>query len=52
MGLILDSSILIAAERQGENARQALTEIAEQVGETARTRRRGGLYASSSFKNS
>ena len=28
MGLILDSSVLIAAERQGQNARQALTEIA------------------------
>lgn len=28
MGLILDSSVLIAAERKGQNARQALTEIA------------------------
>jgi len=28
VGLILDSSVLIAAERQGLNARQALTEIA------------------------
>lgn len=28
MGLILDSSILIAAERKGRNARQALAEIA------------------------
>ena len=28
MGLILDSSVLIAAERKGSNARQALTEIA------------------------
>jgi predicted nucleic acid-binding protein len=28
MGLILDSSILIATERQGRNARQALSEIA------------------------
>ena len=28
MGLILDSSVLIAAERQGRNARQALAEIA------------------------
>jgi len=28
MGLILDSSILIRAERRGSNARQALTEIA------------------------
>jgi predicted nucleic acid-binding protein len=31
MGLILDSSILIAAERKGENARQALTSIASMV---------------------
>jgi predicted nucleic acid-binding protein len=28
VGLILDSSVLIAAERQGHNARQALAEIA------------------------
>ena len=28
MGLILDSSVLIAAEREGRNARQALAEIA------------------------
>ena len=28
MGLILDSSLLIAAERKGQNARQALAEIA------------------------
>ena len=28
MGLILDSSVLIATERQGRNARQALAEIA------------------------
>jgi tRNA(fMet)-specific endonuclease VapC len=28
MGLILDSSVLIAAERKGQNARQALSEIA------------------------
>lgn len=28
MGLILDSSVLIAAERKGSNARQALNEIA------------------------
>jgi predicted nucleic acid-binding protein len=28
MGLILDSSVLIAAERKGSNARQALAEIA------------------------
>jgi predicted nucleic acid-binding protein len=34
MGLILDSSVLIAAERQGKNARQVLTDIAQEVGET------------------
>src|ERR1035437_5827712 len=28
MGLILDSSVLVAAEREGRNARQALAEIA------------------------
>jgi predicted nucleic acid-binding protein len=34
MGLILDSSVLIAAERQGKNARQVLTSLAREVGET------------------
>jgi predicted nucleic acid-binding protein len=34
MGLILDSSVLIAAERQGKNARQVLTSLAKEVGET------------------
>ena len=34
MGLILDSSVLIAAERQGKNARQVLTTIREHIGET------------------
>jgi predicted nucleic acid-binding protein len=34
MGLILDSSVLISAERQGKNARQMLTSIADKVGET------------------
>jgi predicted nucleic acid-binding protein len=34
MGLILDSSLLITAERQGRNARQILTEIAGRVGVT------------------
>jgi tRNA(fMet)-specific endonuclease VapC len=34
MGLILDSSVLIAAEREGKNARQVLTGIAEEIGET------------------
>jgi predicted nucleic acid-binding protein len=34
MGLILDSSVLITAERQGKNARQVLTAIAKEVGET------------------
>lgn len=31
MGLILDSSAFIAAERRGKNARQALTDIASRV---------------------
>jgi predicted nucleic acid-binding protein len=31
MGLILDSSMLIPAERKGRNARQALSEIARRV---------------------
>jgi predicted nucleic acid-binding protein len=34
MGLILDSSVLIAAERQGWNARQMLAAIARTAGET------------------
>ena len=34
MGLILDSSVLVTAERQGKNARQVLTAIAKEVGET------------------
>lgn len=34
MGLILDSSVLIAAERQGRNARQMLASIARTAGET------------------
>jgi predicted nucleic acid-binding protein len=34
MGLILDSSVLVAAERQGKNARQMLAAVAERVGET------------------
>jgi predicted nucleic acid-binding protein len=34
MGLILDSSVLIAAERQGKNARNVLTNIAAGIGET------------------
>jgi predicted nucleic acid-binding protein len=34
MGLILDSSVVIAKERKGKNARQALAEIAlEAAGE-------------------
>jgi predicted nucleic acid-binding protein len=32
MGLILDSSVLIAAERKGRTARQVLLEIASRVG--------------------
>ena len=31
MGVVLDSSVLIAGERKGKNARQVLSEIAEQV---------------------
>jgi predicted nucleic acid-binding protein len=34
MGLILDSSVLIKAERQGQNARQMLTAISRTVGNT------------------
>ncbi len=34
MGLILDSSVLITAERQGQNARQMLSAIARTAGET------------------
>ena len=34
MGLILDSSLLITAERQGQNARQMLTAIASAAGDT------------------
>jgi predicted nucleic acid-binding protein len=34
MGLILDSSVLIAAERKGQNARQALTSLSSQIGFT------------------
>lgn len=34
MGLILDSSVLIAAEREGKNARQALASIAQEIADT------------------
>ena len=34
MGLILDSSVLITAERQGQNARQMLTVISRTTGNT------------------
>jgi tRNA(fMet)-specific endonuclease VapC len=34
MGLILDSSVLVASERKGKNARQILTVIARKIGET------------------
>jgi predicted nucleic acid-binding protein len=34
MGLILDSSVLISAERQGQNARQMLASISTRVGNT------------------
>ncbi len=33
MGLILDSSVLVAAERQGGNARQMLAAIARKTGD-------------------
>jgi len=33
MGVILDSSVLVAAERQGSNARQALTAVSSRLGE-------------------
>ena len=34
MGLILDSSVLVAAERQGQNARQMLASVAHRIAET------------------
>lgn len=34
MGLILDSSVLVAAERQGQNARQMLASLAHKIAET------------------
>ena|SRR5258708_38550984 len=34
MGLILDSSVLIAVERQGKNARQVLAALSEKLDET------------------
>jgi predicted nucleic acid-binding protein len=34
MGLILDSSVLIKAEREGQNARQMLTAISRTAGNT------------------
>jgi predicted nucleic acid-binding protein len=34
MGVILDSSVLVAAERQGNNARQMLAAVSSQLGET------------------
>ena len=34
MGLILDSSVLVAAERQGHNARQMLASLARKVTDT------------------
>jgi predicted nucleic acid-binding protein len=34
MGLILDSSVLITAERQGQNARQTLAAISGKAGNT------------------
>lgn len=34
MGVVLDSSVLIAAERQGRNVRQLLTSVRTAIGET------------------
>ncbi len=34
MGLILDSSVLVAAERQGQNARQTLAAMSAKTGDT------------------
>jgi predicted nucleic acid-binding protein len=34
MGLILDSSTLVAVERKGKNARQVLADISDKIGET------------------
>lgn len=34
MGIILDSSVLVAAEREGQNARQMLASIARKIAET------------------
>jgi predicted nucleic acid-binding protein len=34
MGVILDSSVLVAAERQGSNARQMLAAVSSQLGNT------------------
>lgn len=34
MGLILDSSVLVASERQGKNARQTFSAIANEIGDT------------------
>ena len=34
MGLILDSSVLVASERKGKNARQTFSAIAGEIGET------------------
>jgi predicted nucleic acid-binding protein len=34
MGVILDSSVLVAAERQGHNAREVLTAVSSQLGDT------------------
>ena len=33
MGLILDSTVLVAVERRGQNARQMLTAVANEVGD-------------------
>ena len=37
MGVVLDSSVLIAAEREGKNPRQVIEEIAAKLGDTEAT---------------
>jgi tRNA(fMet)-specific endonuclease VapC len=34
MGVIVDSSVLVASERAGKNARQALAKIGDEIGDT------------------
>jgi tRNA(fMet)-specific endonuclease VapC len=37
VGIVLDSSVLVAAERAGKNPRQVIDELASQLGDTAAT---------------